>query len=137
MEEERYMAMLDELIEKLPEEVSEESRFTIPSPSVIFERRRTIIVNFKQMATILERDIRIMTSFFGKEIAAPAVYDEPRLIIQAKVDRRSLGAVIKKFVKKYVICPACKGPDTKLTRKRRLLTIKCEICGNETPVEAI
>ncbi len=137
MKEEKYVAMLEELIDKLPDEVSEESRFSIPTPSVIFEGRRTIIVNFKQMATTLDRNIRVMTSFFGKEIAAPAVYDEPRLIIQAKVDRRTMGAVIRKFVKKYVICPACKGPDTKLTRKRRILTIKCEICGTETPVEAI
>ncbi|NIN52806.1 MAG: translation initiation factor IF-2 subunit beta [Nitrososphaeria archaeon] len=137
MDEDKYLAMLDELIERLPEKSKTSERFTVPSPDVIWERRRTILLNFKKIAESLRRPVKIMMSFLGKELAAPITYDEPRLIIQARIDQRSLGAVISKFVNNYVICPTCKGPDTQLIRKRRMLTIKCEICGTETSVKAI
>jgi len=129
--------MLDKLLEKIPKETVDRSRFTIPTPNIIHEGRRTVIFNFKQLATALNREPKFITSFIGREIAAPAIYDDPRLIIQAKVDKRTFDAVINKFLKKFVICPACKGPDTKLVRMRRILAIKCEICGTETPVEAV
>ena len=132
-----YFSMLDRLMENIPRETVEKKRFNIPYPKVIYEGRRTVVFNFKQLATTLNREPKFMTSFVGKETAAPAVYDDPRLIVQAKVDRRTLRAVIDKFMKKYVTCPACKGPDTKLKRTKRILTIKCEICGTETPVEAV
>lgn len=131
-----YLTMLDRLLERIPKETVEKGRFHIPTPKIIYEGRRTVVFNFKQLATVLNRNARFITSFIGKEIAAPAIYDDPRLIIQARVDRRTFGAVINKFLKKFVICPACKGPDTKLVRMRRILAIKCEICGTETPVEA-
>ncbi|MFQ5710199.1 MAG: translation initiation factor IF-2 subunit beta [Candidatus Geothermarchaeales archaeon] len=137
MDEQRYLSMLDELMEKLPEKPETSERFTVPNPDVIFERRRTILLNFKKIAEALGRPVKIMISFLGRELAAPVTYDEPRLIIQARIDERTLKAVVSKFVNKYVICPTCKGPDTRLIRKRRMLTIKCDICGSETSVKAI
>jgi translation initiation factor 2 subunit 2 len=128
--------MLDRLLERIPKEIVEKGRFNIPTPNIIYEGRRTTVFNFKQIAAVMNRDARFITSFIGRETAAPAIYDDPRLIIQAKVDRRTFDAVLNKFLKKFVLCPACKGPDTKLVRMKRILTVKCEICGTETPVEA-
>ena len=138
MSSEKYLAMLNELFEKLPKKPEErKSRFYIPRPEVYFEGRKTVIVNFKKIVTSMNRDVKILSSYLGKELAAPVLYDDPRLIIQARVDSDSLSSALTLFVKKYVLCPACKGPDTKLVKRRRLIILKCEICGAETVVPPV
>lgn len=137
MNESRYTEMLDALLEKLPEKSATEERFRIPRPVLGYEGRRSIIVNFKEITKALRRDPKLMTTFLSKEVAAPGVYDEPRLIVQARLDMRTLQSVLEKFLRKYVICPACGGPDTQLTRVKRILTLKCDVCGTETSAEAM
>ena len=135
---EDYLRMLNELYSKLPvREERKTTRLEIPSPEVVFEGRRTIILNFKRITSVLNRDPKLMSSYFAKELATPVVFDDPRLILQSRVDRDSLASALTRFVKKYVVCPACSGIDTKLTKKRRLLVLKCEVCGAETVVEPI
>ena len=137
MNEQEYTEMLDALLEKLPEKSATEERFRIPRPVLGYEGRRSIIVNFKEITKALRRDTRLMTTYLRKEVAAPGVYDEPRLIVQARLDMRTLQSVLEKFLRKYVICPACGGPDTQLTRVKRILTLKCDVCGTETSAEAM
>ena len=137
MSEHEYTEMLDKLLEELPGKPATEERFRIPRPVLGYEGRRSIIVNFKEITKALRRDPKLMTTYLSKEVAAPAVYAEPRLIVQAKLDMRTLQAVLEKFLRKYVICPACGGPDTQLTKVRRILTLECEVCGTETPAEAM
>lgn len=133
-----YLKMLNELFSRLPKKAKlEKERFRVPSPEIYIEGRRTIIVNFKKIATGMNREVKTLATYLAKELAAPAVYEDPRLIIQTRVDLDSLSSALRRFVKKYVICPACGGPDTKLIKKKRLLILKCEICGAEIVVEPI
>ncbi len=135
---EAYIKMLDELFSKLPKKIkAEKSRFKIPAPEIYFEGKRTIILNFKKIASSMNREPKILASYLAKELATPAVYEDPRLIIQTRADLDSLSSAINRFIKKYVFCPACGGPDTKLIKKRRFAVLKCEICGAETVVEPI
>jgi len=137
LNDDKYIEMLEKIKNLIPQESEQEERFNPVEPRVSFEKRRSIIGNFREVAQSLQREPKFMASFFGKEIAAPAIYNDPRLIIQTKVNPRSLKEVWRKFLRKYVICPACGGPDSKLTKMKRILTIKCEVCGVNTPVEAI
>ena len=133
-----YLTMLNELFAKLPKKKSiEKSRFNIPNPEIYFEGKRTIIMNFKRITVSMNRDTKMLATYLAKELAAPTVYEDPRLIIQARVDLDSLSSALSRFVKKYVLCPACGGPDTRLVKKKRFLILKCEICGAETVVESI
>jgi len=135
---EKYLEMLDELYNKLPKRaVIEKKRFSVPNPEVYFEGRRTVIINFKKIVQSLNREVKTLSAYLAKELAAPVVYEEPRLIIQARIDLDSLSAALSRFIKRYVMCPACGGPDTKLIKKKRLLILKCEICGAESVVESI
>lgn len=135
---EEYLRMLDDLFKNLPKKPSiSKSRFSVVEPELVFEGKRTIILNFKKIVSNMNRDVKTLSSYLGKELAAPVIYEEPRLIIQARIDLDSLSSALRRFVKKYIICPACGGPDTQLIKKKRLLTLKCEICGAETVVEPI
>ncbi|HDM92466.1 MAG TPA: translation initiation factor IF-2 subunit beta, partial [Candidatus Korarchaeota archaeon] len=41
------------------------------------------------------------------------------------------------FIERYVICPICGRPDTKLVKVKRTLMQKCMACGAETPVPKV
>ena len=69
----------------LPESVFEKERFEIPKVKGHIEGNKTIISNFKQIATLLGRKPEHMLKFILKELAAPGGLKPKGLLIGAKV----------------------------------------------------
>lgn len=94
-------------------------------------------MNFKQVLEVLRRDTNFVLTYMARELAAPVVYNEPRLIIQGIKDEQAIRSVLERFVKVYVICPACDSPDTVVVRRDRTYVLMCEACGSEVGVPPV
>jgi len=97
---------------------------------------KTMIRNFKQLSSAMRREPRLVMRYLLKELGTSGNYDEENgiLVINAKVSSATLGNLIQRFVKTYVVCPTCGAPDTKLERRGKAWILICEACGAEQPV---
>ncbi len=101
--EKDYRDLLDRAYSQLPEQVTSYERWTVPRPDVRTVGRRTVIMNFKEIADELRRD--------------------PEHLLEVYTNR-------------YVVCPVCKRPDTRIVRDRRLWFLQCEACGARSSIGA-
>ena len=132
-----YERLLERAYQKLPKRGTRAERFQIPKAQVMIIGDKTIIRNFKEIADILNRDVKILQKWYAKELAIPVQYDEKsgQLILVGRFSSQVIQTLLERFVKQYVICPTCGGPDTELIRvDRKVWILKCHVCGAETPV---
>lgn len=124
-----YEAMLKEGIKNLPEDVIESGRFTVPKVIGHIQGNKTIISNFNQIATALNRDPEQFQKYLLKELATPGTITKTALIIGTKVPASKINGKIAQFVKKFVLCSECQKPDTKLEKEQGIIYMKCSACG--------
>lgn len=129
-----YREMLERAYERLPKQVEAYERFTIPRPEVVFVGRRTIIQNFSEIAESLRRDPDHILKFLTAEMATLATFDGSRAIFKGKFNLESIRNLLEMYTEKYVICPVCRRPDTRLERQKRLWFLQCEACGARSSV---
>ncbi|ALL01027.1 translation initiation factor IF-2 subunit beta [Pyrodictium delaneyi] len=131
-----YDYLLQRLYSRLPARTAKASRFELPKLMVERIGTKTMIRNFKQLSSVMRREPRLVMRYLLKELGTSGNYDEENgiLVINAKVSSTTLGNLIQRFVKTYVICPTCGAPDTKLERRGKAWILICEACGAEQPV---
>ncbi len=135
---EGYMKILDEVISTLPRSVkSAGDRMLILNPQILHESRRTMVLNFKDIAEKLNRSSSHLAKFIFKESGKPGSVEGERLIIQGRVSNEELRKLIELYVREFVKCPVCGGLDTKIGSERRLRFLVCEICGAKSPVRKL
>ena len=83
---------------------------------------------------MLNRDPQHVLKFLTKELATAANVDGGRVVFQGVFGPDSLNRLIKIYVEKYVICPICGRPDTKISKQDRFLFLECEACGARSSV---
>ena len=129
-----YRELLERAYSKLPRQVDSYERFTVPRPYVTTVGRRTVIQNFKAIADELRRDSDHILKYLTGEMATLATFDGTRVIFQGKFGADTIRNLIQSYTEKYVVCPVCKRPDTRLERQRRLWFLKCEACGARSSI---
>ena len=129
-----YEKLLEDALRKIPKKTKKKSRFEIPKADVMISGKRTFIQNFGQITSMLNREPRILLKFLLRELAAPGVLEGNVAVIQGEFSKRQIDALIKRFVKIYVICPVCGSPDTFLVKERKIYYILCAACGAKSPV---
>ena len=112
-------------------------RQEIPRLKVQILPKRTIILNFKEIAERLNRDPAHIAKFFLKELAVPGHIEGDQFVIYAERSQKILEAVYERYIKFYVVCPVCNSIDTILERQGRIYLLKCTACGATTPRKAI
>ena len=50
-----YESLLDRAREKIPEDISSRSRWTLPEPDVLIEGSQTILRNFNELVSMMDR----------------------------------------------------------------------------------
>jgi len=134
---------VDELYHKLLERAYKvitprvQRRQEIPKLKVQVLPKRTIILNFKEIAERLNRDPTHIAKFFLKELAVPGHIEGDQFVIYAERSERILEAVYERYIKFYVVCPVCNSIDTILEKQGRVYVLKCTACGATTPRKAI
>jgi translation initiation factor 2 subunit 2 len=129
-----YAKLLDRAYEKVPTLVGTGERFEIPKVVGIRMGRRTILQNFGDISTKINRDPHHLLKFLSKELATAASLDGARAIFQGRFDVQTVTRLLGIYAQRYVICPICGRPDTKIEKEGRYLFLRCEACGARSSI---
>ncbi|MGA3404127.1 MAG: translation initiation factor IF-2 subunit beta [Candidatus Bathyarchaeia archaeon] len=131
---EDYAKLLDKAYSNLPKTVGTGERFEIPKVVGIRMGRRTIVQNFGDISGVLNRDPHHLLKFLSREMATAASLDGSRAIFQGKFDVGTVTRLLTIYAQRFVICPICNRPDTKMEKEGRYLFLRCEACGARSSV---
>ena len=129
-----YKSLLERAYKELPDQVESFDRWTVPRPIVRSAGRRTLIMNFKDIADELRRDPNHLLKFLSGELATLATINEGRATFQGRFNTDTIRNLMEIYANKYVICPVCKRPDSTLLREKRLWFLQCDACGAKSSV---
>jgi translation initiation factor 2 subunit 2 len=73
--EKDYKAMLDRAYKDLPEQTSYVDRFAVPRANIALQGRKTVIINFREIAEQLRRDPEHLLKFLTGEMAQRRVHE--------------------------------------------------------------
>ncbi len=132
-----YNKLLERAWTKLPEKLKSHERFEMPTATTFVEGNTTIIKNFNEVASMLNRKPEHMLKFLLKELAAPGMNDGNRVIIQRVLKKHIIDKKINEYAQEYVLCHECNRPDTKIGELEGHKIIKCEACGGWRPMRRI
>jgi translation initiation factor 2 subunit 2 len=124
-----YDELLNKAKEQVPPDIFHHERFEIPPVDLFIEGNRTVVQNWKDIISKLNRKPAHLLKFLTRELATAGTIDGSRAIFQGKFSRNFLNDLIERYTKRYLICPACASPDTVLVKEGTYRFIKCEACG--------
>ncbi|CAF3474565.1 unnamed protein product [Rotaria socialis] len=100
--------------------------------------RRTALLNFGSICTILKRQEKQLHDFFLVELGTTANIDSKHaLIIRGRFQTKQLEHVLRSFISEYVFCKTCRSPNTLLRRSDGLTMINCNDCNSQYSVSTI
>lgn len=100
---------------------------------------KTVVPNMSEIAKALARPPLYTTKYFGFELGAQVIVmaDSDRYIINGAHDASKLQETLDGFIDKFVLCKACKNPETELVINKNGEIIRdCKACGKITPIDA-
>ena len=125
-----YEEMLEGIYKKVKQVSDKEGkRFEIPKVQGAFEGKKTILVNFFQIADHIRRNHDHFQKFILKELATSGHRDGERLVLNIRVPSSKINQKIEEYTKEFVLCRECKKPDTELVKENRLNFVHCLACG--------
>ena len=132
-----YSKLLKEAKAKLPELKQTTERFEIPKVTGHIQGNKTVIANFSQICTVLRREPSQLIKYLQRELATPASAEGQRLVLGRKTTSSVINEKITKYAKEFVLCKECGKPDTSMKKTDRIISIKCEACGDSKPARNI
>eukprot|EP00049_Salpingoeca_infusionum_P023586 m.12963 g.12963 ORF g.12963 m.12963 type:complete len:440 (+) comp5884_c0_seq1:309-1628(+) len=92
---------------------------------------KTVIVNMTEIAKALERPPSYPTKYFGCELGAQTQIDPKgdRYIVNGQHTAEDLQNILDGFISKFVLCPGCDNPETRLSVSKKTINQKCVACG--------
>ncbi|MCD6227139.1 translation initiation factor IF-2 subunit beta [Candidatus Micrarchaeota archaeon] len=132
---ESYDKLLERAYAGLPEKAkTHDNRFEIPKLDIIQQSSKTIIRNFIQACEKIRREPQYVAKYLSRELAVPTTISNNTLILFGKFNDKIINSKFERYVKKYVICPECGKPDTKIIEQDKVKILVCEACGARTPI---
>lgn len=132
-----YDELLKRACSQLPEVSLKKERLELPMLIVTTVGMRTMIINFKEVADVLDRDPQHILKFLTREMATAATFHESRAIFQGKFRRDSFERLLQRYIESFVVCPVCKRPDTHVVKEKRLSFLVCNACGARSSVKQL
>src|SRR3989344_3175044 len=111
-----YETLLEHAQSKIPKAIHTQGRFEIPKVKGHLQGNKTVITNFSQIVTTLNRDQEHILKYLLRELATPGTIEGPRLILGRKMNSSLINAKIERYTTDFVLCRDCKKPDTKLQK---------------------
>jgi translation initiation factor 5 len=114
-------------------------RYKMPKMVIHTENKNggtTIISNIDDIALNLGRHSKKdLVKYFKKNLSCNVTYDNKKgIVIPAKKDIEELTSILESYIKKYVICPICKIPETTIEESKKKITLTCAACGGTSIV---
>ncbi len=129
-----YNALLDRALGNITRRGTSGERFELPIASVSVIGARTIVHNFAEVVDRLNRDPHHVLKYLAKEMATAGSFEGGKGYFQGKFSRETVNRLIGVYTNRFVICPVCKRPDTKVERRERLSFLVCEACGARSSI---
>ena len=129
-----YEKMLNNAYDKMPPIVFETQRFEVPKLKVTIEGNKSVMTNFKEVVDYIRCNSDHLLKFIGRDMGAAWRKEGSRTIFVGKFGPSILNKKLEKYVKRFVLCPVCEKPDTKLKKVDRISIMKCSACGATSPV---
>lgn len=133
---EEYEKLLNEAYKNVKQINTSSERFEIPEIKGRFEGKKTILINFFQIASYFRRPAEHFQKFMLKELAAFGTKDGDRLILNKKVPSTKINAKVEQYAKEFVICKECGKPDTEIIKEARMHFLHCLACGAKQPINS-
>lgn len=134
---EKYKKLLDKALSQLPEGVERKDRFTSPHARTVVSGSQTMLLNLKEIVDRIRRDNNHFVKYIAKELATSGSIDRNRVIFQGRFDNRTINGLLDRYVKKFVVCPVCHQPDTRIERKNRFTFLHCDACGAQSSIRGM
>ncbi|KAF7583273.1 Eukaryotic translation initiation factor 5 [Clavispora lusitaniae] len=99
---------------------------------------KTAIPNLSEVARALGRPPAYVVKYFGYELGAQTTMkeEEDRYLVNGAHQQNELQDSLDGFITKFVLCGACKNPETQITIKGKgILQKDCKACGRITDVD--
>ena len=115
-------------------------RQVVPPPILQNLGKKTMLVNFASIVSVLNRTTEHVQSYINCEMATESSVDgNSRLVIKGKFNSRNLEKVLKKYISDYVMCDMCKSYETIIVKDSitRLSFINCDTCKSSKSVNPI
>jgi translation initiation factor 2 subunit 2 len=132
--EKDYKNMLERAYSQLPEDKGSADRFAVPRADVRQVGRRSVIINFGEIAETLRRDPDHLMKFILNETATRGTLDGGRAMLQGRFNSETIRNIVDIYTNRYVICPVCGRPDTHMVKDRRLTFLQCDACGARSSI---
>tara|TARA_B100000700_G_scaffold248718_1_gene278680 strand:- start:7952 stop:8437 length:486 start_codon:yes stop_codon:yes gene_type:complete len=130
-----YESLLDRARDKIPDQISSRSRWTLPEPDVLIEGSQTILRNFSELVSMMDRDADHVYHFLQNELGTSATREKGRVLLKGRIPPRRIKERIVAYVKTYILCHQCNAPDTSFIKEDRTTLLKCQACGATRPVK--
>ncbi len=137
METPGYNQLLERAKAALPKALSSGERFQIPEADIVVEGKTTILRNFEDIVTAINRDPQMVLTYLLRELGTAGAQEGRRVVFKGKVTAQQVADRIKAYVDAYVICSECGRPDTRLVKEGRVAILECDACGASRPVKAM
>ncbi len=129
-----YGDLLDRVLSKVPRKVESSERFEMPKPICEAVGNKTAIANFQEMASKIDRDPKHLLKFLSKEMATAGAQVGGRAVFQGRFPIVTIKRLFEIYLEKYVVCPICNSPDTKVVREGKFHFLVCEACGAKSSI---
>lgn len=132
-ENELYIYLLEDIYDSLDKNSNlfGNKEIQVAKPDAKFDvTKKTIWKNFRDICKELKKDEEQIASFFAKEYSTTlSINQEGHLLIKGRYSDMIIGSTLKKFIKTFLQCSACKGINTTVDKKENKLTYL--VCKND------
>jgi translation initiation factor 2 subunit 2 len=129
-----YEQLLDKALAEMPASVEIRQRFEVPKVRGHIEGNKTVISNFPQIVSALQRPFEQVLKFILKELAAPGVFRNGLLILGSRQSASKVNEKIRRYADEFLLCRECGKPDTKIIHDGDRAYLKCSVCAAKYPV---
>ena len=121
--------MLERAYEKIPEGFHGTERWEYPTVEMKIEGKNTLILNFKKIASQINRDEKHLFKYILQEVGTAGELKGPIAQLKGRQKQNTLNRLIKNYCDYYVICETCGKPDTIIVKEDRKHFLVCQACG--------
>ena len=129
-----YDALLARARERIPKDISERSRWTMPEPDILIKGSQTILRNFADVVNAMDRDANHVYQFLLNELGTSGTRAQVRVMFKGRVPPARIKEKLVAYVKAFILCDQCRAPDTRFIKEGRTSLLKCQACGATRPV---
>tara|TARA_B000000475_G_scaffold86860_1_gene70380 strand:- start:46 stop:402 length:357 start_codon:yes stop_codon:yes gene_type:complete len=107
-----YESLLDRARDKIPENISGKSRWRLPEPQILIEGSNTILRNFNEVVSMMDRDENHVYQYILNDLGTSGSRDGPRARFKGRIPPKRIKKTIVNYVNSYIMCSQCSSPDT-------------------------